>query len=640
LFKQNTLSAAHSELYHANGTSGYDGLNRLTDFSRGALSDPNSTGVFDTVASPTQTIGYNLDTEGNWSGLTLNGTTTSRTHDAQNKLTAIGTGAGAASLSYDAGGYQTNDGASHALTYDAWGRLKSWRETTSGGSTVSYTYDAAGRRISRIQYSGSTFAKANYYTYTSAWQVATETTTGSANDEMDFVWSPVYVDAMVCRDVYTDHDVVGGGGGEELTVQYFNMAGDAEEDIPTEFILPAGTYLTERTYVRQDANWNTTSVYDQRMYLPSGISSVTMGLASLRYEYEPYGTVTPLSDSFTAYPPGTTLGKPFEFLSQGRRQDPTTGLIYSRNRDYNAVQGRWIQPDPAGYVDGANIYQPEGSDPVGRVDPSGLYDQSGHFYTTFIVAIAAGKTPAEAYDLAYYSQLPDQIQDFDAKYAGERIAVDEVMLNQDRVARGNPDISTMSMQLSDATVADIEADLAWRLDVQRVLHSLHGGPAAPRQACLQKLLKSGSLSPMEQGLVIHALADSFAHTTGPGRAVAYGDHLGHALDSKFGTDPDIIGNDTAQYKEYTAALFSGLGGKATNPVSVAAMSLLFSFVNTFAGSSDAAGQMAAMAKLARSVGYRGTFVPNDGSLDPAKPTPTREQVQALLRKIKAECNCN
>jgi hypothetical protein len=53
LYRTNEVAANHAfdELYHANGPSGqYDGLDRLTGFRRGTLTDTDSDGVLDTVA--------------------------------------------------------------------------------------------------------------------------------------------------------------------------------------------------------------------------------------------------------------------------------------------------------------------------------------------------------------------------------------------------------------------------------------------------------------------------------------------------------------------------------------------------------------------------------------------------------------
>ena len=47
-------------------------------------------------------------------------------------------------------------------------------------------------------------------------------------------------------------------------------------------------------------------------------------------------------------------------------------LSHVRHRVYKSDLGRWVHRDPAGYVDGANLYQYAGSTPIYLRDPSGL----------------------------------------------------------------------------------------------------------------------------------------------------------------------------------------------------------------------------------------------------------------------------
>src|SRR5262249_29477503 len=78
-YRTNEVSHSFDELYHANGASnGYDQLNQLTDFRRGTLSDTNSDGVPDTVASATRSQGWATDAEGNFTSVTTDGTSVSR----------------------------------------------------------------------------------------------------------------------------------------------------------------------------------------------------------------------------------------------------------------------------------------------------------------------------------------------------------------------------------------------------------------------------------------------------------------------------------------------------------------------------------------------------------------------------------
>ncbi len=61
-----------------------------------------------------------------------------------------------------------------------------------------------------------------------------------------------------------------------------------------------------------------------------------------------------------------------EIIYCGYRLDPESQLYYVRNRTYNPVLGRWIQRDPIGFKDGANLYGYVGGGPVGVLDPGGL----------------------------------------------------------------------------------------------------------------------------------------------------------------------------------------------------------------------------------------------------------------------------
>jgi len=68
----------------------------------------------------------------------------------------------------------------------------------------------------------------------------------------------------------------------------------------------------------------------------------------------------------------TSDSKHWVYRWQGGRYDSTTGLYNFRNRDYSPTLGRWVQQDPIGYIDGANLYQAMLGAPIGNVDPMGL----------------------------------------------------------------------------------------------------------------------------------------------------------------------------------------------------------------------------------------------------------------------------
>jgi RHS repeat-associated protein len=140
--------------------------------------------------------------------------------------------------------------------------------------------------------------------------------------QAQYVWSPVYVDALVERHT---------GNGPRL-------------------------------YAQQDANWNVTAVVD------------TTGTVQERYVYDPYGQATALDPVSWQPLGGSQFG--WVYLHQGGRLDTATGLYLFRHRDYSSTLGRWMQLDPIGIwgdpINRGNGYAYVGDNPVNRTDPQGL----------------------------------------------------------------------------------------------------------------------------------------------------------------------------------------------------------------------------------------------------------------------------
>src|SRR5262249_2587734 len=154
------------ELYHSNGASnGYDGLNQLSSFARGTLSDTNSDGIPDTVVSPQRQQGWTFDTLGNFASQTTDGTTQTRTHNQQNEITSV---SGAATPTYDSNGNLTKDETGKQFVYDAWNRLVVVKDST-GNTLETFTYDGLGHRVA-VTASGTT----TDLFYSAAWQVLEE----------------------------------------------------------------------------------------------------------------------------------------------------------------------------------------------------------------------------------------------------------------------------------------------------------------------------------------------------------------------------------------------------------------------------------------------------------------------------------
>jgi RHS repeat-associated protein len=308
LWRTNEINHNFDELYHANGsTNGYDNLNQLTAFARGQLNANQ-----DTINTPSHSINYTLDAEGNFSSTqTDGGTAVNNSFNKQNEETA----AGASTLTFDANGNLTTDDQGHTLIYDAWNRLV----TVKNGSTTltSFKYDALGRRI--VENPGTVH---DLY-YDAAWQVLEERWAGVSTATIQYVWSPVYVDALVLRDRST---------------------------------LNNGT-LDERLWVQQDANYNVTA-------LINGSGTVVE-----RYVYDPYGKQMVLDANFNIR---TSSSYAFVHGFQGLRLDTMSGLYYVRNRDLSPTLGRWAEPDPIGFQAGdTNWYRALGNKTMSATDQWG-----------------------------------------------------------------------------------------------------------------------------------------------------------------------------------------------------------------------------------------------------------------------------
>ena len=337
--RSNALASAFSETY------GYEGLNQLQSFSRGD------------AGAPSLTQGWQFDALGNWTNVTTNGTDQTRVFNAQNELLQVGS----ASLTYSATGNMTTDAQGRTLVYDAWNRLVSV-SNASGTQIAAYQYDGMNRRIvEQVGATGVSSAPVRDMFYSQAWQVLEERVRTSGGDipataDNRYIWSPVYVDALVARDRNADVNASTGTGG-----------------------------LEERVYALQDANWNTTAIV-----AASGVSGFGAGAVINRFAYTPYGEAQTLAASWSVPAAGSSPATPWQHLFQGLKFNDVTGLAYVRARDYSATLGRFIELDPIGFAAGDNNwYRFVGNGPTNALDPHG----TASHYCTCVCSGASSVTP-------------------------------------------------------------------------------------------------------------------------------------------------------------------------------------------------------------------------------------------------------
>ena len=185
--------------------------------------------------------------------------------------------------------------------------------TPTGGSTSTFYYDGEG-------------------------QLLQTNVSGTLAEQQ--VWGVAYINALIFS-----NGVASGGGNYGL----------------------ASSGLDERLYADQDANWDTTSLYQV---------NGSPGVAQ-RIIYDPYGTPTLLSSAWASYS-GASLN--FRILYQGEYQVPEANVYIMGTRVYDYTLGAWDQKDAAGYAEGDNLYQAEVSNPVGssRYERYGQHAASGY----------------------------------------------------------------------------------------------------------------------------------------------------------------------------------------------------------------------------------------------------------------------
>jgi RHS repeat-associated protein len=304
LTRNNTVNSAFSEQYN------YDGFNQLISFSR----------------TNGHSQSWNLDARGNWTSVTTDGNTQTRTANAQNQYTSV---SGGNTPTYDNNGNLTTDPTNgNTYVYDAWNRLVAVK---NGGNTLAnYTYDALGRRQTETE-GGTT----RHLYYDTSWQVVEERLGSATGATAQYIWNPTSQDVLILR----DRDPSGG------------------------------TNLSERLFTLQDADSNVTALVN------------TSGTVVERYVYAPYGVSTVLDANWNVR---NSSSYSWVYLHQGLRQDAATGLIDNRERWYSPTLGNYLTEDPSGYSGGyMNLYVYQGDRPINSSDPLGLKVQFTNNGKTF-----------------------------------------------------------------------------------------------------------------------------------------------------------------------------------------------------------------------------------------------------------------
>jgi RHS repeat-associated protein len=215
-------------------------------------------------------------------------------------------------LTYDHNGNMTTDGGK-AYVWDEENRL-------SSVNGAYYQYDAEGRRISKTVAGVTT-----QYIY-DGWQVVQESSNLGVTK---FFTYGNYIDEPVCMVTTT-------------------------------------ATSSDTIYYLQGNNYNIAALTDEAARVVEHYAGQPYGAFAL-FTGEGADATWFTSDDMQ----GAVSSVANQILFQGRTVDNESGDYYFRNRCHSPFLGRFVSPDPAGYVEGASLYSFAGNTPSVYLDPFG-----------------------------------------------------------------------------------------------------------------------------------------------------------------------------------------------------------------------------------------------------------------------------
>ena len=231
---------------------------------------------------------------------------------------------------YDAAGNMTGPGRANPNEF-AWDSMDRMATVDLGGGGIArYIYDAAGARVRKvIEQIGGVRVERIYLGMTELYR---ETPAGAAAPRL-------------ARE--TIHLVAADGPFAQIDIKTADQAGADPDN-------PLGVPLLR---------------YQYRDQVGSTVLEADSGGGVIAHEeYHPFGTT-----AYRSAKAGSDVSlKRYRFA--GRERDDETGLYHFPARPYAPWLGRWISPDPAGFVSTPNLFAYCRNSPTSRVDPAGFDD--------------------------------------------------------------------------------------------------------------------------------------------------------------------------------------------------------------------------------------------------------------------------
>ncbi len=253
-----------------------------------------------------------LDGETNWMSVTTGSGTSTNEIDASDAYTSVG----GVPLSTNAAGETVSTGPAN-LVFDGLGQLVS---ATSGTKSVSYLYDALGRRVGETANNSGQSPTSTYFVWDGT---VLRATTNSATDASQ---ARVYVSGNGPQDLLGIVDGFGAGA-----THYVHQGGE------------------------------------RSVFALSGDNGLAEG-----YLYDAFGSIRIFDASGH---PRSTSALGMRVLYQGQLYDPELAMYAMGAREYSPALGRFLSQDPAGFLGGDNLYAFAAGMPLTRIDPTGMASQ-------------------------------------------------------------------------------------------------------------------------------------------------------------------------------------------------------------------------------------------------------------------------
>ncbi len=330
----------------------YDQLNRLTQINLNGSSSPTVNFLYDELSRRTQ-MSFS------------NGVSISYQYQLNNDLSLLGATFVGSSVAF---GYDYNN--VHQETSRSISDSTYVWHPPSGGPPIPYGAATAVNEYPSVNSVGYTYdGNANLKT-TGTWTYGYDTenhllTASETGTSATFVYDPMHrqmqkaVGTTLSRYVYAGYQRIADYNGSTGALENRYIYGNSLDE-PLIAVSSLGTLM----FLHADKSGSVIATTN------------SSGAVTNKNSYSPFGEAVSTG--------GTTFG------FTGQRYDPETGLFYYKARYYSPTIGRFLQPDPIGYVrvpctcrcdeidcDGTgalqlNLYPYVGNDPLNWIDSSGL----------------------------------------------------------------------------------------------------------------------------------------------------------------------------------------------------------------------------------------------------------------------------